>query len=162
MTRKKTQYKNTHVPTFIEADCNRIRNASSDSIRLAKIIFPHSGSCLQRAGFLAIMYELRNAKNQRMSHTEMNTIHETYGLSQSQVCKVRAKMKRIGLIHKYEGEWAFSNRFENSMRELSKSLSAMRAPAEDQSERRSEKLMVESAKTEPIYKQMRKIRDDED
>jgi len=99
-----------------------------DPIQLAYIFYPHKTANLKRAAFLAIFFEMKNAPKQRLESTDH--IAEKYGLSQSSITKVRAKMTRIGLIRKVGYYWIFSSILKNTLLKLLEVIELYKTPAE--------------------------------
>lgn len=89
-----------------------------DPIQLAYTFYPQKTANRKRAAFLAIFFEMKNAPKQRIESTDY--IADKYGLSQSSITKVRAKMVRIGLIRKISFETLASKWLEVKEREVKK------------------------------------------
>ena len=107
----------TAISSKIEINKDRIYRVS-DPIQLAEIFFPSKNAYRKRAAFLAVFFEIKNARSQRLETTDH--ISQKYELSQSSITKARTKMTRIGLIRKREGFWIFSTVFAKSMDNLAK------------------------------------------
>ena len=133
----------TVVSTKIEVNKDKIYRIS-DPIQLAEIFFPARNAHNKRAAFLAILLEMKNAKDQRLETTDH--IAGEYGLSQSSITKARTKMSRIGLIRKQQGYWIFSTVFAKSLENLVKKLNAYQSPAHSSDEFERQRLFVEMAK----------------
>lgn len=116
-----------------------------DPEQLAAIFFPSKNAAHRRAAFIAIFFELRNARNQRLYTFEF--IADKYGLSKSAVWKARTKMSRIGLIRKREGQWHFSTVFANALEKLIEHLESYQVPV-PYTDRKKVFLYVEVAKGE--------------
>ena len=101
-----------------------------DPEQLAWIFFPSKNAAHRRAAFIAIFFELRNAKDQKLDSFDF--IPEKYGLSTSAVWKARVKMTRIGLIRKREGQWSYSTVFANALEKLIEKLEAYQTPVPHQ------------------------------
>ena len=97
-----------------------------DPEQLAWVFFPNKNAAHRRAAFIAIFFELRNSKNQRLDSFEF--IADKYDLSKSAIWKARTKMSRIGLIRKREGQWHFSTVFANALEKLIEHLEAYQTP----------------------------------
>ena len=129
--------------TKIEINKDRIYRIS-DPIQLAETFFPAKNAHQKRAAFLAIFFEIKNAKDQKLDTT--NHIAEKYGLGQSSITKARTKMTRIGLIRKRDGYWLFSTVFCKSLDNLIQKIRAYQIIVHNSEERDREKLFVEMAK----------------
>jgi hypothetical protein len=139
----------------IEANHSRIA-AVSDPVQLSKIFFPQKGAYQERAAFLAIMYEIRNSRLQKAWPEKINRIPKKWGIDRRSFDKCRAKLNKIGLISKSSGYWRFSDRFKKSMDALIMHVESLRYPSTDNIENGNELIFIESAKGEPIYRQIRK------
>jgi hypothetical protein len=116
-----------------------------DPEQLAWIFFPAKNAKNRRAAFIAIFFELRNSRHQRLDSFDF--IAEKYGLSTSAVWKARTKMTRIGLIRKRGGQWHFSTVFSNALEKLIEHLEAYQTPV-PQEDRNKVFIYVEVAKGE--------------
>jgi len=134
---------NKAISTKIEFNKDKVYRIS-DPIQLAEIFFPAKNANQKRAAFLAIFFEIKNAKDQKMDTTDH--IAAKYGLSQSSITKARAKMSRIGLIRKRDGYWIYSSVFGKTLKNLITKLETFQIPAEISQEKAREKLYVEMAK----------------
>jgi hypothetical protein len=150
---RKDKYKETSSAR-IEASRGRIYKAY-DPVEIAKIFFPQKDSFQKRASFVAIIFELRKAPNQKLP--TLNHIPDDYGIRQSSFSKARSKMTRIGLIKRTSGYWGFSSRFESSMKTLINNLARIQA-VPNTHDKGMEDSFMESAKTEPVFRQLRKKR----
>ena len=137
----------TAISSKIEINKDRIYRVS-DPIQLAEIFFPSKNAYRKRAAFLAVFFEIKNARNQRLETTDH--IAQKYDLRQSSITKARTKMTRIGLIGKREGFWIFSTVFAKSMDNLVKKIEIYKTPANHKDDRERERLFVEMAKGQPI------------
>ena len=133
----------TKISNKIEVNKDRIYRIS-DPIQLAKVFFPSKNAHNKRAAFLAIFFEIKNAKGQCLVSTDH--IAGKYALSRSSITKARAKMTGIGLIRKREGCWIFSSVFSKSLENLTVKIEAYKVPAVNIDERDREKMFVEMAK----------------
>ena len=115
----------------------------SDPIQLAEIFFPAKNAHQKRAAFLAIFFEIKNARDKKLDTTDH--IANTYGLSQSSVTKARTKMSRIGLIRKRDGYWIYSSVFGKTLNNLITKLEVYQKPAQTKQEASRERLYVEMA-----------------
>lgn len=131
------------ISTKIEINKDKVYRIS-DPIQLAEIFFPAKNACLKRAAFLAIFFEIKNARNQRLVTTDH--IANEFNLSQSSLTKARTKMSRIGLIRKREGYWIFSTSFFKTLEGLCEKVKAHQAPAQNREQVERERLFVEIAK----------------
>lgn len=116
----------------------------SDPIQLAEIFFPAKNAHNKRAAFLAIFFEIRNAKDQKLDTTDY--IASTYGLSQSSITKARTKMTRIGLIRKRDGFWIYSSAFGKTLKNLIAKVEAYQLPVHTDEKNKREQFYVEIAK----------------
>lgn len=133
----------TAVSDKIEVNKDKIYRIS-DPIQLAEIFFPAKNAHQKRAAFLAIFFEIKNAKDQKLGTTDH--IAKKYGLRPSSITKSRTKMSRIGLIGKRNGYWIFSSVFFKSLENLARKIQANQAPAQNKENTDREKLFVEMAK----------------
>ena len=131
------------ISTKIEFNKDRIYRIS-DPIQLAEIFFPAKNAQHKRAAFLAIFFEIKNAKDQKLDTTDH--IAKKYGLGQSSVTKARTKMTRIGLIRKRDGYWIYSSVFGKTLKNLITKIEAYQIPAQTNQEKDRERFYVEMAK----------------
>lgn len=129
--------------TKIEINKDRIYRIS-DPIQLAEIFFPAKNAHQKRAAFLAIFFEIKNAKDQKLDTTDH--IAEKYGLGQSSVTKARAKMTRIGLIRKRDGYWIYSSVFGKTLKNLISKIEAYQIPSKTIQKKDRERFYVEMAR----------------
>jgi len=129
----------------------------SDPIQLSEIFYPARNAKQRRSAFLAIFFEIKNTKDQRLETTDH--ISDKYGLSQSSVNKARTKMSRVGLIRKREGCWIFSTVFARSLENLTKKIKVYQAPAQSKEEKDRERMYVDMAKGNPSkFKQIKRFK----
>ncbi|CAB1059843.1 hypothetical protein D1BOALGB6SA_4608 [Olavius sp. associated proteobacterium Delta 1] len=133
----------TAVSDKIEANKDKIYRIS-DPIQLAEIFFPAKNAHQKRAAFLAILFEIKNAKDQKLDTTDH--ISKEYVLGQSSVTKARIKMSRIGLIRKRNGYWIFSSVFGKTLKNLITKIDAYQMPAQTDQEKKRERFYIEMAK----------------
>ena len=131
------------ISTKIEVNKDRIYRIS-DPIQLAEIFFPAKNAHQKRAAFLAIFFELKNAPGQRLTTTDH--VAAKYGLSPSAITKSRAKMARIGLVRRRDGNWVFSSVFAKSLKNLTRKLRSFQTPADNQDQMEKEEFFIEIAK----------------
>ena len=131
------------ISTKIEINKDRIYRIS-DPIQLAEIFFPAKNAHQKRAAFLAIFFEIKNAKDQKLNTTDH--IAKKYGLGQSSVTKARTKMTRIGLIRKRDGYWIYSSVFGKTLKNLITKIEAYQIPAQNDQEKDRERFFIEMAK----------------
>ncbi|MFC1828040.1 hypothetical protein ACFL0O_00325 [Thermodesulfobacteriota bacterium] len=131
------------ISTKMEVNKDKIYRIS-DPIQLAEIFFPAKNAHKRRAAFLAIFFEIKNAKNQKLDTTDH--IAHKYGLGQSSISKARAKMSRIGLIRKRDGYWIFSSVFGKTLKNLITKIEAYQTPAENDQKKNRERLYIEMVK----------------
>ena len=143
MKRKQNSMRKAQISDKIEVNKDKIYRIS-DPIQLAEIFYPAKNAHQRRAAFLAIFFEIKNARNQRLDSTDY--ISEEYKLSQSTVNKARTKMSRLGLIRKREGYWIFSTVFVRSLENLIKKIDAYQTSVQTKDELERERMFVEMAK----------------
>jgi hypothetical protein len=131
------------ISTKIEGNKDKIYRIS-DPIQLAEIFFPPKNAHRKRAAFLAIFFEIKNTRDQKLDTTDH--IASVYGLSPSSLTKARIKMSRIGLIRKRDGYWIYSSVFGKTLKNLTTKLDAHQIPAQTDQEIKRERLYVEMAK----------------
>jgi len=131
------------ISTKIEVNKDKIYRIS-DPIQLAEIFFPSKNAHQKRAAFLAMFFEIKNTKDQKLDSTDH--IANKYGIGQSSVTKARAKMSRIGLIRKRDGYWIFSSVFGKTLKNLITKLEGHQMPAQTDQEKKRERFYVEMAK----------------
>jgi len=129
--------------TKIEINKDKIYRIS-DPIQLAEIFFPAKNANRKRAAFLAILFEIKNAKDRKLDKTDH--IAKEYGLNQSSITKARTKMSRTGLIRKRDGYWIFSSVFRKTLNNLTTKIEAFQTPAQNDQEKKRERFYVEMAK----------------
>jgi len=133
----------TPISSKIEITKDKIYRIS-DPIQLAEVFFPSRNAHQRRAAFLAILFEIKNAPEQRLVTTD--SIAKKYGLSQSALTKARSKMVRIGLIRKRDGYWIFSTTFFKTLENLCEKIKAYQMPAQNRAQAEREQVFVEIAK----------------
>ena len=149
---EKIEYKERAMSARIEVSRDRLYR-STDPVEISKIFFPQKNSFAKRASFVAIMFELRKAKNQHLE--DLNHIPKKYDINETSFIKARQIMVRIGLIKKTSGQWHFSTRFEKAMERLIQNIDVLMAvPTQD--DLYKEGVFIESAKREPVYYKLRK------
>ncbi|RJR23645.1 MAG: hypothetical protein C4582_05280 [Desulfobacteraceae bacterium] len=131
------------VSTKIEVNKDKIYRIS-DPIQLAEIFFSAKNAHHKRAAFLAIFFEINNAKNQKLYTTDH--IAEKYGLAQSSITKARTKMTRIGLIRKRDGYWIYSSVFGKTLRNLLSKIETYQIPVQTDQEKDRERFFIKMAK----------------
>jgi len=149
MKRKKDLKRKAQISDKIEVNKDKIYRIS-DPIQLAEIFYPAKNAHQRRAAFLAIFFEIKNSRDQRLEST--NHIDEEYKLSQSSINKARTKMSRLGLIRKREGYWIFSTAFANSLYRLISKIESFQMPALRSDERAKERFFVELTKGHGQFK----------
>jgi hypothetical protein len=143
--KRKNLMRQTRVSDKIIANKDKIYRIS-DPIQLAEIFYPAKNAGHRRAAFLAIFFEIKNAKGQRLESTDY--ISEKYKISQSSINKARTKMSRLGLIRKREGYWIFSTVFFNTLDKLKEKVMDHQYPAQTKEQIELEKMYVEMVKGE--------------
>jgi len=143
--KKRNRKAKTKNPTSDRIDLNRDRiYRISDPIQLAQVFYPAKNAHQRRAAFLGILFEIKNSKDQRLASTDH--IAQKYGLPLSIISKVRAKMKRIGLIRRRDGNWIFSSTFSTTMQKLEDKLKDYQVPAHSLEERKREDMFIDIVK----------------
>ena len=122
--RKKKKFKDRPASARIEASRDRLYRAI-DPVAISKVFFPQKHSFQKRTAFICIIFEIRNATEQKMR--SLNHIPKKYGISPSSFCKARSIMTRVGLIKRTGYYWGFSSRFEKGMARLIDNLDAIKA-----------------------------------
>ena len=142
MKRKKDLKRKAQISDKIEVNKDKIYRLS-DPIQLAEVFYPAKNAHQRRAAFLAIFFEIKNAKDQRLESTDH--IADKHNLSQASINKARTKMSRLGLIRKREGYWIFSTVFAASLQNLTSKIEAYQMPARTSDELERERLFVNLA-----------------
>ena len=118
--------------TKIELSFNKI-NRLTDLSDLAELLFP--GNRNQQHAFLVIWISLKWADNCMVPNLTIPA--EKHGVSRRTLERVRAKMRRMGLIDHvsrfsaewgYREGWALSGRFECALRELADKIAQVKRP----------------------------------
>ncbi|VBB44939.1 hypothetical protein TRIP_B350110 [uncultured Desulfatiglans sp.] len=133
----------TPISAKIEMNKDKIYRIS-DPVQLSEIFFPSKNARQRRAAFLAIIFEIKNARDQKLSTTDH--IANKYSLSQSSIVKARTKMTRIGLIRKRDGYWMFSTVFSKSLEILVQKVTTYKVQKQNSEASAREKLFVAMAK----------------
>jgi len=133
----------TVISTKIEINKDKVYRIS-DPIQLAEIFFPAKNAYHKRAAFLAIFFEIKNTKDQKLDTTDH--IAKKYSLGQSSVTKARTKMTRIGLIRKRNGYWIYSSVFEKTLKILLSKIETYQIPSQTKQEEDRERFFIEMAK----------------
>lgn len=116
--------------TRIELSFNRIARLA-DSADLAELLFP--GNRNQQHAFLAVWLSLKWADHHMVPN--LGDVAAQHRISKRTIERVRAKMRRMGLIdhvsrfnanHGYREGWILSNRFERGLRELADKLAGLK------------------------------------
>ena len=127
--------------TKIDLSFNRITRLT-DLADLAELLFP--GNRNQQHAFLVIWISLKWAKNCMVPNLAVPA--EEHGVSRRTLERVRAKMRRMGLIDHvsrfsaewgYREGWALSSRFERALRTLADKIAQVKrsdAGAKDKDE----------------------------
>ena len=106
----------------------------ADSADLAEMLFP--GNRNQQHAFLVLLISLKWA-DQRMV-PNLASVTRQHGVSRRTFERVRAKLRRIGLIdhvsrfnarHGYREGWVLSTRFEHSLKTLADKIEHLKDPA---------------------------------
>ena len=105
----------------------------ADSADLAEMLFP--GNRNQQHAFLAVWILLKWADHCMVPN--LGEVAERHGISRRTLERVRAKMRRMGLIdhvsrfnakHGCQEGWILSSRFENSLRQLAEKVADLKKP----------------------------------
>lgn len=131
------------ISTKIEINKDKIYRIS-DPIQLSEIFFPAKNAHQKRAAFLAIFFEIKNAKKQKLETTD--NIALKYSIGRSSITKARAKMSRIGLIRKRDGYWIFSSVFKKTLKNLIEKIVSYQIPAQTDQEAKRERFFIEMAR----------------
>lgn len=116
--------------TRIEASFNKIAHLD-DLESLAELLFP--GNRNQQHAFLAVWLALKWADHHMVPN--LGEVAREHGISKRTLERVRAKMRRMGLIdhvsrfnakHGYREGWVLSNRFERALQELADRIAALK------------------------------------
>jgi hypothetical protein len=116
--------------TRIELAFNKIARIS-DASDLAELLFP--GNRNQQHAFLVLWFSLKWTGPQLVPN--LTTIATPHGVSKRTLERVRAKLRRLGLIdhvsrfnarHGYREGWALSTRFEHSLRQLADQVAMLK------------------------------------
>jgi len=106
----------------------------ADSADLAEMLFP--GNRNQQHAFLVLLISLKWA-DQRMV-PNLASVTRQHGVSRRTFERVRAKLRRLGLIdhvsrfnarHGYREGWVLSTRFEHGLRTLASTIERLKDPA---------------------------------
>lgn len=118
------------ISTKIEWSFNKIVRLS-DSADLAELLFP--GNRNQQHAFLAVFLALKWSDHRMVPNLE--AVAREHDISRRTMERVRAKMRRIGLIdrvsrfnanHGGREGWVLSGRFERSLREMADRISGFK------------------------------------
>ena len=105
----------------------------ADSADLAEMLFP--GNRNQQHAFLAIWTSLKWADHHMVPN--LGEVAGKHGITKRTLERVRAKMRRMGLIdhvsrfnarHGCREGWILSSRFENSLRQLAEKVDRLKKP----------------------------------
>lgn len=116
--------------TRIEVSFNKIAKLD-DLADLAELLFP--GNRNHQHAFLAVWLSLKWADHYIVPN--LGDIARQHQISRRTLERVRAKMRRMGLIdhvsrfsarHGYREGWVLSNRFERALRELADKIAALK------------------------------------
>ena len=106
----------------------------ADLADLAEMLFP--GNRNQQHAFLAVWILLKWADHCMVPN--LGNVASGHGISRRTLERVRAKMRRMGLIdhvsrfnakHGCREGWILSSRFENSLRQLAEKVESMKQPS---------------------------------
>jgi DNA-binding transcriptional regulator YhcF (GntR family) len=115
----------------IDFSYNRIRRLS-DLSDLAEVLFP--GNRNQQHAFLVIWTTLKWSSHRMVPN--LNAIAEHHAITKRTLERVRAKLRRMGLIDHvsrfsqrlgYRDGWTLSTRFESSLRKLADAIADLRS-----------------------------------
>ena len=128
------------VPTKIDFSFNRIARLQ-DLNDLAQMLFP--GNRNHQRAFLAIFVEVKWYAKGPLP--DLAFVCKNHGVSPRTLERVRAKMRRLGIIDHvsrfskkwgYREGWVLSTRFERSLQRLAEQFWLLRERGEDRQERR--------------------------
>ena len=123
-------YPTLNMKSKIDASFNRIARLS-DLSDLAELLFP--GNRNHQHAFLAMWLTLKWSDHRIVPN--FSSIGRTHGISRRTLERVRAKLRRLGLIdhvsrfnarHGYREGWVLSTRFECSLRRLANTMTGFR------------------------------------
>ena len=119
-----------------KVDLNASRIARLQDISdLAELLFP--GNRNQQHCFLVVWFSLKWAGSSLVPN--LSVVAEHHGVSKRTLERVRAKLRRLGLIdhvsrfnaqHGYREGWVLSTRFEHSLRRLADKVALLRERAD--------------------------------
>jgi hypothetical protein len=121
------------INTRIELTHNRITRIE-DASDLAELLFP--GNWNQQHCFLVVWYTLKWDGHRLVPNLGRSA--QSQGISRRTLERVRAKLRRLGLLdhvsrfsarHGYREGWILSSRFEHGLRQLADRVAACRATA---------------------------------
>ena len=133
--------------TKVDLNTNRIAHLH-DAADLAELLFPANRN--QQHCFLAIWFALKWADGSLVP--KLVPVAEQHGISKRTLERVRAKLRRLGLIdhvsrfnarHGYREGWVFSRRFERALQRVANRLAELRDRREASRDR--ELLFIELA-----------------
>ena len=118
--------------TKIEWSFNKIARMA-DLADLAEMLFP--GNRNQQHAFLVVWISLKWVEHQLVPN--LAAVAEKQGISRRTLDRVRAKMRRMGLVdhvsrfngaHGYREGWMLSTRFERSLGQMAEKMASFRDP----------------------------------
>jgi hypothetical protein len=133
--------------TRIELAFNKIARIS-DASDLAELLFP--GNRNQQHAFLVVWFSLKWDRQNLVPSLARHA--QRHGISKRTLERVRAKLRRLGLIdhvsrfnarHGFREGWALSTRFEHSLRQLADRIAALKD--ERSSSREKDDLLINLA-----------------
>ena len=116
--------------TTIDLSFNKIVRLQ-DAADLAELLFP--GNRNQQHAFLVVWFSLKWAGPGLVPN--FDGIAREHGVSRRTLERVRAKLRRLGLIdhvsrfnarHGYREGWVFSSRYENALRQLADKVATLK------------------------------------
>jgi len=151
--------------TKIELSFNKI-NRVSDLADLAELLFP--GNRNQQHAFLVIWISLKWAANCMVPNLAVPA--EKHGVSRRTLERVRAKMRRMGLIDHvsrfsaewgYREGWALSGRFERALRTLADKVADSKRPRAGKKDKDELVLQLAESRRAAAYEADRQFPDHE-
>lgn len=119
--------------TKVEFSTNKIARIN-DASDLAELLFPRNRN--QQHAFLAIWFTLKWAGPELVPN--LNEPANRHGVSPRTLARVRAKLRRLGIIdhvsrfnarHGYREGWVLSSRFKRSLTQLAEQIATLADPA---------------------------------
>lgn len=151
--------------TKIELSFNKIARLT-DLADLAEMLFP--GNRNQQHAFMAVWISLKWADH--LIVPNLGQVAREHGISRRTLERVRAKMRRMGLIdhvsrfnasHGYREGWVLSNRFERGLQELAGRVAGLKDANKGSKEKDLLLLEFAEARREAAKYQNDEVKEDE-